>query len=745
MSATTISAGTTSHNLRLTDGETALVEGTAISTSISSGGMEYVAAGGFAYGAQIANGGAEILSGSGTDDFSTISSGGEEYVSGGTALGPTVQSAGLLYVVAGGAAVDAVLLSGGIGFVTSGGTTTGTQIDSGGIDGISGGIAYSARVSNGGFQLVFGGGTASATIVQAGGQEAIGSGGTLVSATISAGGLTEIMANGSAANTVVNAGGTVLVDSGGVVVSSVIARSGVEIVQSGGTDRGAIVAAGGYLVVLPGASVQTITGTPTSTGVVLVQPDAPATVYAASAFKTMVPEDGSEYVLAGGVAISTTVSGGFSFGVVSVYSGGKTLNTRVDSGGQEYVMAGATASGSLVVSAGYQYVSGGTAYATTLAEGTLYLIGGATSGAVLSGGSREFVESGGSAVRTIAHAGADELVVSGGIAYQTSIASSAFEYVDSTGVTSNTVIDGGTLVLSRGSTASGTISFAGGTLDIDSTQMPAAVINGFTAGDTILLSALPYAASDTVTVTPGGVDIATSGGTYMLNIAGVSAGFVLSDVNGDVELTVPCFAAGTRILTPRGERRVEALRVGDAVITLGGAEARIVWIGQRSISRRRHRQPGLAQPVRIEAGAFGEGRPVRDLMLSPDHAVFHEGVLIPAKALVNGVNIMQLSLAWVDYYHIELARHAVMFAEGLAVESYLNTGNRHEFENGGAITPFHAAQAMREAASCAPFVPDGPIVVALRQSAARRGLLPQAASTSRSMMAPSCSRATARS
>jgi autotransporter passenger strand-loop-strand repeat protein len=747
MSATTIQAGTTSYHLLVTDGATALVSGTAIFTSVASGGIQYVESGGFAYGALIANGGSEIVSSGGTDVSATISSGGTEYLAGGTALGAGVQSGGLLYVSAGGAAVDATLLSGGMDFVTAGGTTTSTSIASGAIDNVSGGTAYGARIGGGGIQLVFGGGDASASTVASGGQALIGSNGAAYGVLVQKLGLAEILAGGSAAGTVISAGGTVLVDSGGAAFSSLIKSGGVEIVQSGAADDASVVASGGTLVALPGASTVDVSGTVTSTGVVLVRPDAAAIIYASSARAIVVSEDATEYVLAGGTAISTTVSGGFSFGVISVYSGGESLSTRINSGGEEFVLAGGIASTTSVASAGYQYVSGGTAYATTLGgEGTLYLIGGATSSAVLSGGSREFVESGGIAAHTVVQAYADELVVSGGIAYQTSIGLNGAEYVDSTGITSNTVIDGGTLVLSRGSTAEGSIMVSGGVLDIDSTQMPTAVISGFAGGDEIYLSSVPYAASDTVNLSAGVVEINANGAQYQLNIAGASGKLALTDMNGDVALTAPCFARGTRILTPRGEIRVEELQIGDAVITLAGEEApKIIWIGHRHIPLLRHRRPALAQPVRIAAGAFGAGQPARDLLLSPDHAVFHEGVLIPAKALVNGVNITQLNLAGVEYYHIELARHAVMFAEGLAVESYLDTGNRHEFENGGAVTPVHAAQAMREAASCAPFVQDGPIVVALRQSAARRGLLPQAASTSRSMMAPSCSRATARS
>ena len=41
------------------------------------------------------------------------------------------------------------------------------------------------------------------------------------------------------------------------------------------------------------------------------------------------------------------------------------------------------------------------------------------------------------------------------------------------------------------------------------------------------------------------------------------------------------------------------------------------------------------------------------------------------------------------YYHIELARHAIIFAENAAVETYLDTGNKAGFENGSEALSLH--------------------------------------------------------
>ena len=65
---------------------------------------------------------------------------------------------------------------------------------------------------------------------------------------------------------------------------------------------------------------------------------------------------------------------------------------------------------------------------------------------------------------------------------------------------------------------------------------------------------------------------------------------------------------------------------------------RFVWIGSRTIDCNRHPKPATVWPVRVSAGAFGAGRPVRDLYLSPDHAVFVNEVLVPVKLLIEGTS-----------------------------------------------------------------------------------------------------------
>ena len=186
-----------------------------------------------------------------------------------------------------------------------------------------------------------------------------------------------------------------------------------------------------------------------------------------------------------------------------------------------------------------------------------------------------------------------------------------------------------------------------------------------------------------------------------------------------ITIQVPCFVEGTRILTSRGEVAVEALAVGDQVITArNGTAARraIRWIGHRSIALDRHADRTLVEPVRIRAGAFGDNKPARELAVSPDHAIYVDGVLIEAKYLVNGVSVRRDTKArHVTYFHIELDSHDVLIAEGLTAESYISDGNRSMFANGGALVALHPNfAAPADAERCAPLVHRGAALDAVR-------------------------------
>ena len=265
-------------------------------------------------------------------------------------------------------------------------------------------------------------------------------------------------------------------------------------------------------------------------------------------------------------------------------------------------------------------------------------------------------------------------------------------------------------------TGSGDTITAGGGDNViadTSTVLNGATITDFHTGDTIDATDLDsVVTSVTYDSTTGDLDIISNGamvdqlilpedlsGTFTLTNDGGTAGldggtlgslysslFTGSTPDGSLIALVTCFAGGTCIATPTGDIPVEQLAIGDTVSCVGGRSQEITWIGRRYLDVTRHPHPEKVLPVRIAAGAFEDGLPRRPLLLSRDHAVFAEGVLIPVRYLINGSTIAQLpasQMRHLTYYHIELPEHDVVLAEQLPVESYLETGNRASFSNGG--------------------------------------------------------------
>ena len=252
------------------------------------------------------------------------------------------------------------------------------------------------------------------------------------------------------------------------------------------------------------------------------------------------------------------------------------------------------------------------------------------------------------------------------------------------------------------------IVFAGpaATLLVNSSDATLGTVTGFTAGETIAVATLPQSLPTKATYTATGKDIGTlcsdqrvrhrrqdhaGRRLYKYQIhhhAGIHA--VHRRCDGHL------FRRRHQIATDRGPVAVEQLQPGDRVSAhFAQAFLPVIWIGHRQIDCRRHPEPRKVWPVRIQAGCFGQGLPSRDLFLSPDHAVLVEDVLIPVKYLINGTTIAQTEVDEVSYYHIELERHDVLFAEGLPAESYLDTGDRANFANGGVVVSAYPDFATR--------------------------------------------------
>ncbi|AMY70045.1 Hint domain-containing protein [Frigidibacter mobilis] len=150
---------------------------------------------------------------------------------------------------------------------------------------------------------------------------------------------------------------------------------------------------------------------------------------------------------------------------------------------------------------------------------------------------------------------------------------------------------------------------------------------------------------------------------------------------------VTCYAAGTLIGTPTGPRAIETLVPGDMVNTLDHGPQPIRWIGRHQLGVMDMIANPALQPVRIGAGAMGQGLPLRELLVSPQHRMLVRSpiaqrmfggaeVMVAAKHLAGLPGIEPCTgAAPVEYWHILCDRHEVLFAEGAPSES-LYTGEQ---------------------------------------------------------------------
>ncbi|RDC72089.1 hypothetical protein DLJ49_12045 [Rhodovulum sp. 12E13] len=162
-----------------------------------------------------------------------------------------------------------------------------------------------------------------------------------------------------------------------------------------------------------------------------------------------------------------------------------------------------------------------------------------------------------------------------------------------------------------------------------------------------------------------------SGWVESMQANGARAGFHTADQSAET-YRMPCFAAGTRIATPLGLRRVETLRAGDRVLARDGGVRRIVWSGQALCPGR-----GASAPVVIAPGFLGNARPLvlsrqhRVLVADPRGALWFDAgeVFVPAVALAEAGAARVVPRSRIVWCHLLLDTHDIVTAEGAACES----------------------------------------------------------------------------
>ncbi|GAB0118970.1 Hint domain-containing protein [Acidisoma sp. 7E03] len=639
-----------------------------------------------------------------------------------------------LVVESGGTALDATILAGGGLVVENGGVASETTlgpVTSGIVS--SGGVIIDTVVQSAAVLTISSGGTDSVTSVASGGT--LYAWGTNSGITAASGAIlheTVYVSSGEMlSGLTVTSGIDILVASGGTVVSADV-QSGGEIDLGGGVVSGAIVEAQGEFRVDSGTAISTtlaggqmdVSGPGTASATTV---GAGATLFGSGTTLVGTTVESGGLLLALNSTVSDTRSEpGATVDIRTYISSGQVVSDMtVDSAYTLTVSSGASAATITVSSSGHLTIANGaTATGVVLEDGASADVTGVVHGIVVGG---RLDLSSPPAIPNASPMEIDNLTIVGG----------GLVFSNPNDVVNNLTIGGSGTFFNHGILSGSVIFTDHGTLDVVSDTV-GVTISGFGDGNSLHLEQLTYVPGAFAVGEPGQVVIVEGGQTTVISMAGdyTNAHFsVAQDVTDRGTLitvsNAPCFVSGTRIETEDGARPVETLAVGDRVRRLDGSLAPVIWIGSRMVECRRHPAPEAVRPIRIAAGAFAEGVPSRPLLLSPDHAVWSEGVLIPVKHLVNGTSIRQMPAETVQYFHVELEEHAVIFAEDLAVESYLDTGDRSAFLAAEGATALHPvwgrdrpdAVLTSEALAYAPLRVTGPEIARLRAHLAGRAAL----------------------
>ncbi|MGB9645948.1 MAG: Hint domain-containing protein [Stellaceae bacterium] len=137
-----------------------------------------------------------------------------------------------------------------------------------------------------------------------------------------------------------------------------------------------------------------------------------------------------------------------------------------------------------------------------------------------------------------------------------------------------------------------------------------------------------------------------------------------------------CFLKGTMIRTAEGDRKIEDLAVGDLLPAVFGGTCPIQWIGRYKYRKSDPNKVWVKEvlPIRIARSALRPNVPYADLYVSAAHALLIDGVLVAAGNLINDTTIIRYNARELDeleFFHIKLEHHDVIYAEGAPSETLL--------------------------------------------------------------------------
>jgi len=160
------------------------------------------------------------------------------------------------------------------------------------------------------------------------------------------------------------------------------------------------------------------------------------------------------------------------------------------------------------------------------------------------------------------------------------------------------------------------------------------------------------------------------------------------------------------IRTADGDRKIEDLTAGDLLPGFFGGIRPIQWIAHYPFKKGDPTKAWVSDvlPVRVARSALGPRIPNADLYITRAHALLIDGVLVPVCTLINGTTIAIYDGSGLDeleYFHIKLERHDVIYAEGAPCETLLNVD-----ENAVNFAEYlrHFGRPTTREAPCAPLL-----------------------------------------
>ncbi|WP_252348761.1 Hint domain-containing protein, partial [Gluconobacter sp. P5B12] len=489
--------------------------------------------------------------------------------------------------------------------------------------------------SNSGQRYVGFGGIVRNGVVGSAGQDYISSGGSSYQGVIQSGGIRHVYVGGTADNPFIAGGGTVDAQSGSTVLAAYAFSSGVLSATSGAVISGAEITTGASII----ADAAT--------------------------------------VLKGTITNAATISGGVlsGSGTTEITSSGAVLaNQTIGSGASATLLANAGAGRNLVISGGtLDLYTNNTSNTTIVGTGGNFIL---ESGVTFTATSGNYATSG----NTIT-------VNSGAVLSASRIPSGGTINVQG-GVVSSTVVDGGTLNVytATGGTNNTTFTSNGGVVNLES---------GFkdnrtwTVSNNVTFNVLNGAAISTPTIKSGGTVSVVSGGT-IAGQAVVSSGGTLV-VNGTVgSNSILLSGDGANLVisgTSMPTNTISGWSPTDTIELASIPQASVTSVSTTASGITFYTTGGTYSLNVPNASTYG-------YTLSSDSNGGLEGKLVPARMLVNGASILiDRTINSYTYYHVELESHEAVWAENALTESYLDTGNRSQFDNHTVTAIFGGSKA----------------------------------------------------